>query len=187
VKLASATEQDREPHFGDDGKLRTKLSFMYLFLQEHLTEAFAEGTPQLKKLTLLAREVNDALVGYDTVTGLNNVQYTAQFGNGVSATIGVDDSSASGYNRTQIFNATLIPTPGATNITNTAAIFITEFAPYRLSTWKPHSTSKGSPQKDRLSAKSCLCTRSRGCRCTLSSATYRRPGSSLGPTRSRPF
>jgi hypothetical protein len=43
--------------------------------------------------------------GYDTVTGINNVQYTAQFGNGVSATIGVDDSSANDYNRTQIVNA----------------------------------------------------------------------------------
>ena len=50
--------------------------------------------------------------GYDTVTGLNNAQYTWQFGNGVSATLGVDDSSASGYNRTQVFNATLIANPG---------------------------------------------------------------------------
>jgi hypothetical protein len=49
--------------------------------------------------------------GYDTVTGINNIQYTAQFGNGVSATIGVDDSSANAYNRTQLFNATLIPNP----------------------------------------------------------------------------
>jgi hypothetical protein len=51
--------------------------------------------------------------GYDTVTGINNVQYTAQFGNGVSGTIGIDDGSASGYNRTQIFNATLVGLPGA--------------------------------------------------------------------------
>jgi Porin subfamily len=43
--------------------------------------------------------------GYDTITGINNAQYTAQFGNGVSATIGLDDSSASDYNRTQIVNA----------------------------------------------------------------------------------
>jgi hypothetical protein len=43
--------------------------------------------------------------GYDTITGINNVQYTAQFGNGVSASIGIDDSSASDYNRTQIVNA----------------------------------------------------------------------------------
>jgi len=46
--------------------------------------------------------------GYDTVTGINNVQYTAQFGNGVSATIGVDDSSANDYNRTQIVNAAVV-------------------------------------------------------------------------------
>jgi hypothetical protein len=43
--------------------------------------------------------------GYDTVTGVNNIQYTAQFGNGVSATLGIDDSSANAYNRTQIINA----------------------------------------------------------------------------------
>jgi Porin subfamily len=50
--------------------------------------------------------------GYDTVTGINNVQYTANFGNGVSGTIGLDASDASGYNRTQVFNATLVG-PGA--------------------------------------------------------------------------
>jgi hypothetical protein len=54
--------------------------------------------------------------GYDTVTGLNNIQYTANFGNGVSGTIGLDDSSQSGYNRTTIFNATLLPAPGQTNV-----------------------------------------------------------------------
>jgi hypothetical protein len=54
--------------------------------------------------------------GYDTVTGINNVQYTAQFGNGVSGSIGIDDSGASGYNRTQVFNATLVGNPGAINI-----------------------------------------------------------------------
>ncbi len=31
------------------------------------------------------------LGGHDTVTGVNNIQYTAQFGNGVSGTIGLDD------------------------------------------------------------------------------------------------
>jgi hypothetical protein len=40
--------------------------------------------------------------GHDTVTGVNNIQYTAQFGNGVSATIGLDDPSA--FNRTAIYN-----------------------------------------------------------------------------------
>jgi hypothetical protein len=54
--------------------------------------------------------------GYDTVTGINNVQYTAQFGNGVSATIGIDDSGASGYNRTQLINATLIGNPGSPGV-----------------------------------------------------------------------
>jgi hypothetical protein len=43
--------------------------------------------------------------GYDTVTGVNNIQYSWQFGNGVSATIGIDDSSANSFNRTQIINA----------------------------------------------------------------------------------
>ena len=43
--------------------------------------------------------------GFDSVTGINNVQYSRQFGNGVSATIGVDDSSANNFNRTQIINA----------------------------------------------------------------------------------
>jgi hypothetical protein len=60
--------------------------------------------------------------GYDTVTGINNVQYTWQFGNGVSATIGIDDSSALGYNRTQIFNATLIGNPGGPGTPATSLI-----------------------------------------------------------------
>ena len=38
------------------------------------------------------------LGGNDSVTGVNNIQYTAQFGNGVSASIGLDDSSV--FNRT---------------------------------------------------------------------------------------
>src|SRR5205809_2265449 len=38
------------------------------------------------------------LGGNDTVTGVNNIQYTAQFGNGVSASIGLDDPTV--YNRT---------------------------------------------------------------------------------------
>src|SRR3981081_2874487 len=40
--------------------------------------------------------------GHDTVTGTNNIQYTAQFGNGVSGTIGLDDPLA--FNRTNVFN-----------------------------------------------------------------------------------
>jgi hypothetical protein len=42
------------------------------------------------------------LGGHDTVTGVNNIQYTAQFGNGVSGTIGLDDPTV--YNRTSVFN-----------------------------------------------------------------------------------
>ncbi len=49
--------------------------------------------------------------GNDTVTGVNNVQYTAQFGNGVSASIGLDDPSA--YNRTTIYNLSLPGTAAA--------------------------------------------------------------------------
>ena len=40
--------------------------------------------------------------GHDTVTGVDNIQYTAQFGNGVSATIGLDDPTV--FNRTSLLN-----------------------------------------------------------------------------------
>jgi hypothetical protein len=40
--------------------------------------------------------------GHTTVTGVNNIQYTAQFGNGVSGTIGLDDPTV--FNRTAIYN-----------------------------------------------------------------------------------
>jgi hypothetical protein len=42
------------------------------------------------------------LGGHDTVTGVNNIQYTAQFGNGVSGTIGLDDPTV--FNRTVVGN-----------------------------------------------------------------------------------
>ena len=45
------------------------------------------------------------LGGHDTVTGVNNIQYTAQFGNGVSATIGLDDPTV--FNRTTVGNLSL--------------------------------------------------------------------------------
>jgi Porin subfamily len=45
------------------------------------------------------------LGGHDTVTGVNNIQYTAQFGNGVSATVGLDDPVT--FNRTVVGNLTL--------------------------------------------------------------------------------
>jgi len=40
--------------------------------------------------------------GHDDVTGTPNIQYTAQFGNGISGTIGLDDPTV--YNRTAIYN-----------------------------------------------------------------------------------
>src|SRR5213078_2826264 len=40
--------------------------------------------------------------GADYVTGVNNIQYTMQFGNGVSGTIGLDDPTVG--NRTSIYN-----------------------------------------------------------------------------------
>jgi hypothetical protein len=43
--------------------------------------------------------------GHDTVTGVNNIQYTAQFGNGVSGTIGLDDPTV--FNRTALYNLSL--------------------------------------------------------------------------------
>jgi hypothetical protein len=45
------------------------------------------------------------LGGHDTVTGVNNIQYTAQFGNGVSATIGLDDPTV--FDRTVVANLNL--------------------------------------------------------------------------------
>src|SRR5712664_3712194 len=45
------------------------------------------------------------LGGHDTVTGVNNIQYTAQFGNGVSGTIGLDDPTV--FNRTTVGNLTV--------------------------------------------------------------------------------
>ena len=52
------------------------------------------------------------LGGHDTVTGVNNIQYTAQFGNGVSGTIGLDDPTV--FNRTAVANLTIpVGTTGA--------------------------------------------------------------------------
>src|SRR5206468_12567236 len=42
------------------------------------------------------------LGGHDTITGVNNIQYTAQFGNGVSASIGLDEPTV--FNRTSVYN-----------------------------------------------------------------------------------
>src|SRR3954451_15670348 len=56
--------------------------------------------------------------GHDTVTGVNNIQYTAQFGNGVSGTIGLDDPTV--FNRTVVANLT-IPLTSTGGVANTSA------------------------------------------------------------------
>ena len=48
---------------------------------------------------------SNLLGGHDTVTGVNNIQYTVQFGNGVSASFGLDDPTV--FNRTTVANLTL--------------------------------------------------------------------------------
>ena len=45
---------------------------------------------------------SNLLGGHDSVTGVNNIQYSAQFGNGVSGTVGLDDPTV--FNRTPLFN-----------------------------------------------------------------------------------
>src|SRR5258705_4817916 len=45
---------------------------------------------------------SNLLGGNNTDTGVNNIQYTAQFGNGVSGTIGLDDPTV--WDRTALFN-----------------------------------------------------------------------------------
>src|SRR5436853_94188 len=40
--------------------------------------------------------------GHDTNTGVNNIQYTWDFGGGVSGSVGLDDPVV--YNRTNVFN-----------------------------------------------------------------------------------
>jgi hypothetical protein len=55
------------------------------------------------------------LGGHDTVTGVNNIQYTAQFGNGVSGSIGLDDPTV--FNRTSIYNLSIgLPSTGTGTI-----------------------------------------------------------------------
>jgi len=47
--------------------------------------------------------INSSLLGgNNTDTGVNNIQYTAQFGNGVTASIGLDDPTT--WNRTSVYN-----------------------------------------------------------------------------------
>ena len=45
---------------------------------------------------------SNLLGGKNTDTGVNNIQYTAQFGNGVSASIGLDDPTV--WDRTSVYN-----------------------------------------------------------------------------------
>jgi Porin subfamily len=67
------------------------------------------------------------LGGPDYVTGVYNVQYTMQFGNGVSATIGLDEGKV--FNRTQLSNLDVFtlpaayPTNGAAGQTNPFTLF----------------------------------------------------------------
>ncbi|MBO4227190.1 porin [Bradyrhizobium neotropicale] len=48
---------------------------------------------------------SNLLGGQNTDTGVNNIQYTAQFGNGVSASIGLDDPTV--WDRTAVYNLSL--------------------------------------------------------------------------------
>jgi len=56
--------------------------------------------------------------GADYVTGVNNIQYTAQFGNGVSGTIGLDDPQV--FNRTVVANLS-VPISQTFGVTNAYA------------------------------------------------------------------
>ena len=49
-----------------------------------------------------ATSTSNLLGGQNTDTGVNNIQYTAEFGNGVSASIGLDDPTV--WNRTNVIN-----------------------------------------------------------------------------------
>jgi hypothetical protein len=54
--------------------------------------------------------------GQNSDTGVNNIQYTAQFGNGVSASIGLDDPTV--YDRTPLYNLSI---PGAIGANGTGS------------------------------------------------------------------
>jgi hypothetical protein len=56
------------------------------------------------------------LGGHNTDTGVNNIQYTAQFGNGVSGSIGLDDPVV--WDRTNVYNLSLAlnATLGGSNV-----------------------------------------------------------------------
>src|SRR5215475_14224256 len=63
----------------------------------------------------LGNNTSFLLGGHDTVTGVNNIQYTAQFGNGVSGTIGLDEPVV--FNRTSVYNLS-----GGTNFVGVNAL-----------------------------------------------------------------
>jgi hypothetical protein len=56
--------------------------------------------------------------GHDTTTGVNNIQYTAQFGNGLSGSIGLDDPVV--FGRTNVYNLSL-PLNATLNTSNAYA------------------------------------------------------------------
>jgi Porin subfamily len=58
------------------------------------------------------------LGGQNTDTGVNNIQYTAQFGNGVSGSIGLDDPTV--WERTSLYN---LGVPGAIGANGTGSSF----------------------------------------------------------------
>jgi hypothetical protein len=61
--------------------------------------------------------INSSLLGgNNTDTGVNNIQYTAQFGNGVSGSIGLDDPTT--WNRTAVYNLSI---PGAIGANGTGS------------------------------------------------------------------
>lgn len=63
--------------------------------------------------------INSSLLGgQNTDTGVNNIQYTAEFGNGISASVGLEDPTV--WNRTAVYNLSI---PGAigSNGTGTSA------------------------------------------------------------------
>ena len=61
--------------------------------------------------------INSSLLGgNNTDTGTNNIQYTAQFGNGVSGSIGLEDPTV--WNRTAIYNLSI---PGAIGANGTGS------------------------------------------------------------------
>jgi hypothetical protein len=56
--------------------------------------------------------INSSLLGgQNTDTGVNNIQYTAEFGNGVSASIGLDDPTV--WDRTAVYNLSIPSAIGA--------------------------------------------------------------------------